>query len=246
LSKREFVIETGEGPARAAIYRPESGATGGLPGVLFYMDAFGPRPALDQMAQRIADQGYVVLLPDLLYRYGAYGPYEVGAVMADEGTRAEVFGRVRATTLDMTAEDSRAFVPALEAEIGSASIASVGYCMGGPRALRAAADFPDRIRAAASFHGGNLATDAADSPHLLAPEIKARLYVGCASTDNSFPPEQSTRLSDALRKAEVDFALENYLGCAHGWTVPDLPSFNAQGAERYFSRFTTLLAETLH
>lgn len=117
--------------------------------------------------------------------------------------------------------------------------------MGGGRALNAAATYPDRIRAAASFHGGNLASDAADSPHRKAASIKARVYVGMSGTDRSFPPEQSARLAEALRVADVDYLIENYVGVAHGWCVPDHSAFNAVGAERHWKRLTEFFAETL-
>ncbi len=113
------------------------------------------------------------------------------------------------------------------------------------RALNAAASYPDRIRAAASFHGGNLAGDAPDSPHRRAAEIKARVYVGTAGVDRSFPPEQSARLAEALRVAEVDNIVENYVGMGHGWAVPDHSAFDAAGAERHWKRLTGFFAETL-
>ncbi|TIV93913.1 MAG: dienelactone hydrolase family protein, partial [Mesorhizobium sp.] len=118
-------------------------------------------------------------------------------------------------------------------------------CMGGARALNAAAAYPGRIAAAASFHGGNLASDAPDSPHLKAPSIKARVYVGVAGVDGSFPPEQSARLAEALRVAEVDHVIENYVGMAHGWCVPDHGVFDEAGAERHWKRLTTFFGETL-
>ena len=104
---------------------------------------------------------------------------------------------------------------------------------------------PDGIVAAASFHGGNLAGDAADSPHRNAAEIKARVYVGSAGIDKSFPPEQSAKLAEALRAAEVDYIIENYVGMAHGWAVPDHSVYDEKGAERHFARLETFFAETL-
>ncbi len=136
------------------------------------------------------------------------------------------------------------FLDALESA-GAQRIGTVGYCMGGARALNAAAAYPDRIRAAASFHGGNLASDADDSPHRNAAAIKARVYVGVAGVDRSFPPEQSARLAQALREAEVDHAIENYVGMAHGWAVPDHSVFDAVGADRHWKRLLTLFEETL-
>ncbi len=117
--------------------------------------------------------------------------------------------------------------------------------MGGARALVAAATAPDRIKAAASFHGGNLANDEPDSPHLLADRIKARVYVGSASVDKSFPPEQVARLAGALTEAQVDYAMENYVGMAHGWAVPDHSVYDPVGAERHWTRLTGLFRETL-
>ncbi len=124
-------------------------------------------------------------------------------------------------------------------------IGTTGYCMGGARAINAAAAHPERIVAAASFHGGNLASDAPDSPQKNAARIKARVYVACAGVDGSFPPEQSAKLAEAFRVAEIDHAIENYVGMAHGWCVSDHTVFNEKGAERHFSRLKTLFAETL-
>lgn len=143
----------------------------------------------------------------------------------------------------MTIRDSGAFLDALDAEGVAGPVGAVGYCMGGARALNAAA--AGRIVAAASFHGGNLASDAADSPHRKAASIQARVYVGTAGVDRSFPPEQSARLAEALRTAEIDHVIENYAGMAHGWCVPDHGAFDATGAERHWKRLATLFAETL-
>jgi carboxymethylenebutenolidase len=154
-------------------------------------------------------------------------------------------GIMRATTQALTERDSAAFLDAL-AEAGAAGrIGVVGYCMGGGRALTAAAAYPERIAAAASFHGGNLASDAADSPHLRVSTIAGRVYVATAGVDKSFPPEQSARLAEALRTAGVDHAIENYVGLAHGWTMPDHAVFDAGGAERHWKRLLTFFDETL-
>jgi len=162
-----------------------------------------------------------------------------------EETRTALTALVASTTQDMTIRDGAAFLDALAAEGIAGPIGVVGYCMGGARALNAAASYPDRIVAVASFHGGNLASDAADSPHRKAAMIKARLYVGAAGVDRSFPPEQSARLAEALRVAEVDHVIENYVGMAHGWCVPDHSVYDAAGAERHWKRLATLFAETL-
>lgn len=243
MSKRDITIDTGDGQCKAGVFKAGSGATAG---VILYMDAFGPRPALDTMAERLAASGYVVLVPDLFYRSGAYGPFDTKTAFNDPATRDRIMGMMHAASHALTERDGRSFIEALTQEGASAKIGTVGYCMGGGRALTAAAAYSDRVTGAASFHGGNLASDAADSPHLKAPMIKGRVYVGAAGEDRSFPPEQSAKLDLALRTAGVDYTMENYIGMAHGWTVPDHGVFNAVGAERHWKRLLEFFDETLH
>lgn len=240
MAKREIGIRTGDGVASAGLFGPISGA-----GVILYMDAFGPRPALDGMAQRLAGEGYTVLVPDLFYRRAPYGPFDAKTAFSVETTGRQLRGLLSATTQAMTMADTGAYLDALAREGVPGPIGTVGYCMGGARALNAAAAFPDRIKAAASFHGGNLASDSADSPYQNAGRIKARVYVGNAGVDKSFPPEQSGRLAEAMREAEVDHIIENYAGMAHGWCVPDHSVFNEEGAERHWKRLIGFFAEIL-
>jgi len=220
VAKRELIVETSDGRARAALLVPEASQRErrrrGQPGVVLYMDGFGLRPALESMADRLSRQGYLVLVPDLFYRFGAYGPYDTHKAFDDDKTRAEIVRMVTGTTQAMTERDGAAFLQALTANGADGPIGAVGYCMGGGRAITAAAAYPDQVVAAASFHGGNLASDADDSPHRRVGSIKGRVYVGCAGVDNSFPPEQSARLEEALRRAEVDHIIENHVGMAHG------------------------------
>jgi carboxymethylenebutenolidase len=186
-----------------------------------------------------------VLVPDLFYRSGAYGPFDAKTAFSEEATRAQLMGLMRANSQPLTAEDGEAFIEALTSEGATGALGAVGYCMGGGRAITAAARYPERIKAAASFHGGNLASDAEDSPHTLADRIKARVYVGVAGVDDSFPPEQSARLAEAFRTGGVDHIVENYVGMAHGWTVPDHSIYDKDGSERHFKRLLTLFEETL-
>lgn len=238
-------ISTAEGTCPAHLFRPER-ATAAQAGVILYMDAFGPRPALDGMAARIAAAGYTVLVPDLFYRFGAYAPFDPLTAFGQEGERARLMGMLQGTSQAMTAADTGAFLAALSEAGATGPVGTVGYCMGGARAMTAAATYPERIRAVASLHGGNLASDAPDSPHLRAAEMAgARVYVGCAGEDRSFPPEQSARLAEALRTGGVDHMIENYVGCAHGWCVPDHGVFNLTGAERHWRRIMALFAESL-
>lgn len=234
-------IDTKDGRTTAGVFSPGRGR----PGVILYMDAFGPRPALDAMAERLAGAGYIVLLPDLFYRFGDYGPYDARTAFDDDAVRAEIKGMIGATTQEMTERDTAAFLDSITEAGAAGPIGTVGYCMGGSRALTAAAAYPARIAATASFHGGNLAGDAPDSPHLRAGTIAARVYVGSAGEDPSFPPEQSARLARALREAGIDHVIENYVGMGHGWAVPDHRVFDEVGAERHWKRLLGFFEETL-
>lgn len=241
MTKRTIQIETADGSCRAGLFTPGGDAKAA---VILYMDIFGLRPALDEMAGRLVAEGYAVLVPDLFYRFADKPEFDTKA-FAEENKKAQLFGMMRETTQAKTIADTGAFLDALSAEGFSGSVGATGYCMGGARALSAAAAYPDRVAAAASFHGGNLATDAEDSPHLRAAEMKGRIYVGAAGVDGSFPPEQAGLLERSLREAEVDHVIENYVGMKHGWCVPDHSVFDAAGAERHWKRLVTLLDETL-
>ncbi|KFG68021.1 dienelactone hydrolase family protein [Microvirga sp. BSC39] len=245
MAKQNIAIRTQDGTAKAGLFQPDRQPASEIPGVILYMDAFGPRPALDAMAERLADEGYVVLLPDLFYRYGDYGPLDAKTAFSEEPTRTRLRSMIGDTTQDMTRRDSAAFLETLTQAGATGRIGVVGYCMGGSRAINAAAAYPERIAAAASFHGGRLANDAPDSPHLNVATIKGRVYVGSAGVDESFPPEQSARLAEALRRAEIDHVIENYVGMAHGWAVSDNRVYDERGAERHWKRLLTLFDETL-
>ncbi|BCP55997.1 dienelactone hydrolase [Kaistia sp. 32K] len=241
--KQNVEIQTADGVAGAALFVP-AGPNATTSGVILYMDAFGPRPALYGMAERLADAGYFVLVPDLFYRAAPYGPFDATA-FSNETTRAQLMALLQGTSQAMTASDSGAFLEALVAAGATGRIGAVGYCFGGGRALTAAATYPERIAAAASFHGGNLASDAPDSPHTKAGSIEGRVYVGVAGVDRSFPPEQSARLAVALREAGVDHTIENYVGMEHGWAVSDHGVYDPKGAERHWKRLLEFFDETL-
>jgi carboxymethylenebutenolidase len=245
MTKQDIVIRTQDGTAKAGLFQPGHQPASELPGVILYMDVFGPRPALDAMAERLADEDYVVLLPDLFYRYGDYGPFDARTAFSEEPTRTALRGMISDTTQDMTRRDSAAFLESLTQAGATGRIGTVGYCMGGSRAINAAAAYPDRIAAAASFHGGRLAIDAPDSPHLNVATIKGRVYMGSAGVDESFPPEQSGLLAEALRRAGIDHVIENYVGMAHGWAVPDSRVYDERGAARHWRRLLTFFDETL-
>jgi carboxymethylenebutenolidase len=242
LAKQDISIRTDDGAAKAGLFHPGHQP---VAGVILYMDAFGPRPALDTMAERLAGEGYLVLVPDLFYRFGDYGPFDAKTAFSEEPTRRVLRDMIDGTSQDMTRRDTAAFLAALTEAGATGRIGAVGYCMGGSRAIHAAAAYPDRIAAAASFHGGRLASDAPGSPHRHVSTIKGRVYVGSAGVDGSFPPEQSGLLAEALRRAEIDHIIENYVGMAHGWAVSDHSVYDERGAERHWKRLLTVFDETL-
>lgn len=242
MTKRSIDIATADGTCTSGLFTPGTGAKAA---VILFMDIFGPRPALDGIAGRFVAAGYAVLVPDLFYRFGERPVFDPRTAFSHEDTKARLFGMLRETTQAKTIADTGAFLDALSAEGFSGPVGVTGYCMGGARALNVAAAYPARIAAAASFHGGNLASDADDSPHLRAAEIKGRVYVGAAGVDGSFPTGQAATLAGALREAEVDHVIENYRGMKHGWCVPDHSVFDEAGAERHWKRLITLFDETL-
>lgn len=246
MAREEISIRTQDGDCPAHVLTPEG--EGPWPAVLFYMDGLAIRPALVDMAARLADYGYLVLLPDLFYRAGRYEPLDPKVVFATGNVRAALGHLFGSTDNKRAAEDTAAFLEYIDTrkDVLGAKVGTTGYCMGGGLSLTVAGKFPDRIAAAASFHGGNLATDSELSPHLNAPSIKARVYVAGADNDASYPPEMAARLEKALTDAGVDHKCEIYEGAAHGWTMTDFPVYNPAAAERHWRELTTLFAETLH
>ena len=245
MDKRDITIKTDDGTARASLFGAGIGGTN-RPGIILYMDAFGPRAALDDMAARMAGDDAIVLVPDLFYRFGDYGPYDAKTAFSNDESKSEIMGMINGTSLDQSIADTKSWIEALDAAGATGRIGTTGYCMGGNKALAAATAYPDRVAAAASFHGGNLAPDQAGALHTRVGTIKGRVYVGLAGVDGSCPPDQSARLEMALREAEVDHIIENYVGMAHGWTVSDHGVYDEAGAERHWKRLTTLFGETLY
>jgi carboxymethylenebutenolidase len=238
-------IQTRDGVCPGHVFRP--GGAGPWPAVLVFMDGVGIRPAMLELAQRLAQPGYFVLLPDLFYRSGPYAPMDSRTVFADPQQRQLLRDKFMApATPANIMSDTGAFLDYLAAasEVRPGGIGTTGYCMGGGLSLTAAGTYPQRIVAAASYHGGRLATDAPDSPHLLVPRIKARVYVAGASEDPSFPDDQKARLEEALTRAGVDHRIETY-PARHGWVPRDTPMHDPAAAERHWQTLFALLDSTL-
>jgi carboxymethylenebutenolidase len=216
------------------------------PAILFYMDAGGIRPATFEMAQRVADMGYVVLLPDLFYRYGPYKTIVPKELFKDD--IMAVLGPLMATTgNDRAAEDTASFINYLDTrdDVVRDKFGAVGFCMGGGMAITAAGTYPERFAAVASFHGGNLATDSPTSPHLVASRLSAEVYVAGADKDDLYPPEMASRLANALDNAGVRYRAETYVGSAHGWMTTDFPVYDPIAAERGWAEMKALFGRNL-
>jgi carboxymethylenebutenolidase len=232
LSAQQQVIETNvaiktaDGTCDAAFLHPASGAR---PAVVIWPDAFGLRPSMRDIARRLAAEGYAVLVPNPFYRVAKAPVFEDASNFnfGDTTQRAKLTPLMGSINAAGAAErDAAAFVSWLDAQPQvdrTKKIGTQGYCMGGALVVRTAAAVPNRIGAGASFHGGGLVTPNADSPHLLAPKIKGRMYFGIAANDDMQQPDAKTKLKESFDAAKVPAEIEVYSQAQHGWCVPDMP-----------------------
>ena len=238
-------IETPDGTADAYLTRPDQGDR--HPGVLLVMDAYGLRPRIEEMADRIAERGYAVLAPNVFYRAGRT-PVLPFPDLTSEEARGEFFKEVRPLMEQLTPErlaaDGAAYLDEL-AEVADEPVAITGYCMGVRLGLRIAAAHPERVAALAGFHGGGLVTDDPQSPHRSAGALRAEVYLGHADHDPSNTEEQIAALDAALEHAGVAHRSEVYPGARHGYTMSDTPVYDEQAAERHFTELFELLDRTI-
>jgi carboxymethylenebutenolidase len=244
MTQRDVSISTPDGTCDSSLHTPEG--TGPWPAVIMFPDAGGVRPTFHDMAQQLADLGYAVLLPNVFYRLGEFAPFDMRTVFSDPAEVKRLMGMVSSVTKDAATRDTAAMLEFLAAqpEVAGTKVGTTGYCMGGGLALNAAGKFPDRVGAAASFHGGQIASTAPDSPHLLAGEMDATVYVAGAENDASFDDEQFERLSKALTEAGLTHTLVTY-PAAHGFAVPDNPTHDAAADQRHLEAMTALLGTAL-
>lgn len=244
MHHEQISLHTRDGSCPTHVFTPDG--AGPWPAAIFYMDGLAIRPTLVDMAARLAAGGYVVLLPDLFYRLGAYEPLVPKDVFAS-GFREIVGPMMASTDYRRATEDTEAFLAYLDGrgDVVPNKVGTTGYCMGGGMALSAAGAYPDHIAASASFHGGKLATDSPNSPHLRAPTIAAEVYVAGADEDDSYPPEMAEMLERALTTADVLHRCEIYSGAKHGWTMPDFPIYDEAAAERAWKELFALFARAL-
>ena len=245
MSRTEVSIPTPDGECPATLHVPDAG--GPAPAVILYVDAGGVRETMRAMADRLAETGYVTLLPDVYYRAGAWKPFDVATVFTDPPERERLMTLAQSIDAGMADRDAGAFLDFLaeRPEVSGNLVGTTGYCMGGRMSLLAAARHPERVGAAASFHGGRLAAaDDPDSPYRLADRITATVYVAAAEDDASFPPDQYERLETAFTDAGVRYTMETY-PAKHGFAVPDNPTHDPAAEERHWAALTDLYGATL-
>ena len=242
VSEANIDITTPDGVADCFFVHPSSGAH---PGVLIWPDAFGLRPAKMQMGRRLAESGYSVLVVNQYYRTQR-APIVSSTNFAE--VRETLMPLMGSLNADTQTRDAMAFISFLDDQPSvdqSRKMGTMGYCMGGPFTMRTAAAVPDRVGAAASFHGGGLVTDADDSPHLLVPQMKASYLFAIAENDDANHPEAKDVLRDAFAEAGLSAEIEVYEGARHGWCPPDSTVYHEAQAERAWSRLLVLFEEAL-
>jgi carboxymethylenebutenolidase len=238
-------IKTADGTADAYFVHP---AKGKHPGVLIWPDIFGLRPAFKQMADRLAESGYSVLVINPFYRTQKAPTAPEHPDMEDPATRQALMGLMGSLTPTTAVTDAKAFLGYLDAQPAvdkKRKIGTTGYCMGGSFVFRTAATFPDRVGAGATFHGGGLVTDKPDSPHLLIPQMKAHFLIAIAENDDQKQPDAKTVLRDSFAKAKLPAEIEVYAGTMHGWCPTDSKVYNHDQAEKAWSRMLALFSSSL-
>jgi carboxymethylenebutenolidase len=240
-------IKTPDGTCDAAFIHPKAGSH---PGVLIWPDAFGLRPSMREIGKRLAAEGYSVLVPNPFYRV-AKAPFSDASHFnfQNQADMAKLKPLMASVNAPGAAEkDAVAYVAFLDAqkEVNKAKkTGTQGYCMGGPLVVKTAAALPNRIGAGASFHGGGLVTDKPDSPHLLAPKIKASYYFAIATNDDQRQPDAKDKLREAFAAAHQPVKIEVYEGCQHGWCVSDGMVYNKAQAGRAFGELVALYNKAL-
>ncbi len=244
--EKDVNVPMSSGVSDSALFYPEG--KGPWPAVLVWTDILGLRPVFREMGSRLAAEGYVVLVPNPFYR-NAKAPVVSGSFdFSNPADRAKIMPMAEALTADTNISDAKSYVSFLDAQPQTnkkKKMGVQGYCMGSPPTFRTAAMHPDRVGAAATFHGGGLVTDKPDSPHLLIPKMKAEVLCCVADNDDKRDPAAKDKLKQAFGAAHLKATVEVFEGCNHGWTVRGSQVYNEAGAERAWSELTALYKRNL-
>ncbi|ODU01703.1 MAG: dienelactone hydrolase [Pseudonocardia sp. SCN 72-86] len=245
MPRLDVTIPTADGEAAATLHLPEG--DGPWPGVLMFPDAGGVRDTFSQMGDRMASMGYATLVPDVYYRNAGWEPFDFATAFSDPDERTRLFQLMGTLDNERVVADAGSYLDFLLArpEVTGEGAGTTGYCMGGRISMLVAGSLPGKVAAAASFHGGRLAPeDDPSSPHLLAGNVKAKVYVAGAANDDSFPQEQFDRLDAALTGAGVAHTIETY-PAGHGFAVPDNPTYDKDAEERHWAALGDLYGSAL-
>lgn len=243
--EQDVMVETPDGMADCYFVYPASGQHAA---VIVWPDIMGTRPAFRAMGKRLAESGYAVLVVNPYYREAKGEVMPAGGSFRDPAVREVLTKLARTLSPETTRTDGRAFVAYLDEQASvdtSRKIGTTGYCMTGSYTMRLAADMPERIGAGGSFHGGGLATDKDDSPHLLIPQMEAGFLIAIAENDDEKEPEVKTVLREAFDDAGVEAEVEVYEGTMHGWCPPDSAVYNEAQAEKAWSQLLDLFERRL-
>ena len=239
--ERHLEIQTAEGSMTTFVVHPEG--PGPFPVVLFLMDAPGKRPLLHSMAQRIADNGYYVMLPNLYYR--TTPTFELDFSSKESFQRmSELMRTIGNRMVVRDASELLAFAEN-ESVADTSRVGCVGYCMSGPFALFIAAELSERVKAAASFYGVRLVTDSPDSPHARLGDVRGEIYVGCAEHDDYVPLEMVDQFEEAMKTTGVKGSIERYWGNHHGFAFNDRPAYDAVADARHWEVLLDLFKRNL-
>ncbi|APR88380.1 Dienelactone hydrolase family protein [Minicystis rosea] len=245
MAQAKLDVRTHDGVMDVYLHAPEG--SGPFPTVILYVDAGGVRPAMHEMAEHLAATGYLVAMPNLFHRAGAFEAFDLDTVWSDPPERARIMALVKQASPAAVMADTTALLDALakEPRARAERVGCVGYCLGGRLAFTAAGAHPECVVAAACIHGGHIATDDPESPHRHAARIRAALYFGVADGDTSCPPESQATLKAALDAAKVRYVLDVFRGAAHGFAVKDLAVYDPVAADKQWQRVFALFAKTL-
>ena len=245
VKDQDVVITTPDGMAEAYFVHP---AAAKAPGILVWCDAFGLRPAFKQMAKRLAESGYAVLVPNPYYRTAKVPALPDGLDFNKPDDRAQIMKLMSTLTPETNVTDAKAYVAWLDKQDAvdtKRKLGTTGYCMGGPMVMRTAATHPDRVGAVGSFHGGGLVTKDPSSPHLLIPKMKGSYLFAIAESDDKAQPDAKTVLRQEFDKAKLKAEIEVYAGTMHGWCPPDAAVYNHDQAEHAWSRLLAVFGPAL-
>lgn len=244
-TSRRIDVTTDDGIAPCWVHEPI--AEGEYPGVIMFPDAGSVRPAAQEMAERLAGAGFVVLLPNIFYRSGEYRAFDMQTAFSDPPERERIMSILKALEMTAAMRDAKHYIRTLreQPKLAGDRIGVTGYCLGGKLAFLTATAHPQDVGAVATFHAGGLVTSGPDSPHLAAGKIEASVYIGVADNDGSCTPEHQGILATTLGKAHIDYTIELYKGAAHGFAMTDFPVYDEAAAEKHWDRMLSLFGKAL-